>query len=121
MSDEQQRNGLCHFDRLLASLDGLPDVVQTRPTVMRVIPPFGLGVHLYSVQTFRQRDAGDTVFLEYVSENGTTRIVLPPPVVDAIVRQRDQVTAKVRSRAGKLRAEEMKRLGIKPGFMKGKK
>src|SRR2546427_12363761 len=97
-------NTLSHFDRILGALHGLPDVASTKPTVLRVIPVFGIGAHLYSVQTFRQKDQGDTVFLEHVSEAGTTRLVIPPAVVDAIVRQRDSLTHKVRSRAGKASA-----------------
>lgn len=108
---------LSHFDRILGALDGLPDVVQTKPTTLRVVPPFGIGGHLYSVQTFRQKDVGDTVFLEHVSDSGTVRLVLPPAVVDAIVRQRDQITTKVRSRNGKAIAADRKARGLKPGFM----
>lgn len=99
-------------------MHGLPDVAQTKPTVLRCIPTFGIGSHLYTVQTFRQREQGDTVFLEHVSDAGTTRLVIPPSVVDAIVRQRDALTTKVRSRAGKLNAENRKARGEKPGFMK---
>lgn len=116
----EEKSILSHFDRMIGSLHGLPDVVHTKPTVLRVVPPFGLGTHLYTVQTYRQRDQGDTVFLEHVSEAGTTRLVIPPSVVDAIVRQRDALTVKVRSRIGKINAEERKRLGLKPGFMKNK-
>lgn len=115
---EDQKLG--NFDRILGSLHGLPDVTRTKPTVLRVVPTFGIGTHLYSVQTFRQRDQGDTLFLEHVSDSGTTRLVIPSSVVDAIVRQRDALTAKSRSRAAKLNAEERKALGIKPGFMKEK-
>ena len=117
MTDEKSLN---HFDRMLGALHGIPDVASTKTTVLRVVPTFGLGTHLYAVQTFRQREEGDTIFLEHVSEGGTARIVLPPAVADAIARQREQLTAKVRSRAGKINAENRKRMGLKPAFMQKK-
>lgn len=119
--EPEKNNGLSYFDRALGNLHGLPDVISTRPAPLRVVPPFGIGSHLYSIQTFRQRDEGDYIFLEHVSDNGTERLVIPPAVADAIARQRDQLTAKSRSRAGKRRAEEMKERGIAPGFMRRKK
>lgn len=111
-------NSLNNFDRQLGALNGLPDVAQTKPTVIRVVPPLGLGSHLYIVQTFRQKESGDTIFLETTSEDGTTRLVIPPAVADCIARQRDQITGKVRSRAAKAVAADRKARGIKPGFMK---
>lgn len=115
-----ESNSLNHFDRTLSALHGLPDIVSTKPTMLRVIPTFGIGTHLYSVETYRQRDRGDTVFLQYVAEDQTVRLVIPPSVVDAIVRQRDQLTTKSRKRAGRAVAQTLKARGIKPGFMKKK-
>ena len=107
------------FDRLLSSLDGLPDVVGTRPSVQRVIPPLGVGgTQIYVVQTYRQRDQGDMIFLEHVSESGTVRLVIPPQVSNTIARQRDQLTAKARSKAAKAVAQDRKDRGELPGFMK---
>ena len=54
------------------------------------------------------------------SEDNATRIVIPPAVADVIARQRDQLTAKTRSRAAKRNAEDRKERGIMPGFMKGR-
>lgn len=119
----EKQNGatLSYFDRMSGTLHGLPDVVHSRPTTMRVVPPLGLGTHTYIVQTFRQRDQGDTVFLEVASEGNITRIVIPPAVADTIARQRDQLTTQSRSRAGQRRAEDMKARGIEPGFLRKKK
>lgn len=114
------KEGLSYFDRAVGTLHGLPDVVNTKATTLRIVPPFGIGSHLYAVQTFRQREIGDTIFLEHVSENGTVRLVIPPAVADVIARQRDQLTAKTRSLAGKRVAEGLKERGIKPGFLKKK-
>lgn len=113
--------GISYFDRAIGSLHGLPDVVSTKATTLRVVPTFGIGSHLYAVQTFRQREVGDTIFLEHVSESGTTRLVIPAAVADVIARQRDQLTTKSRSRAGKKIAEDLRERGIQPGFMKNRK
>lgn len=121
MENEVRNNPtLSYFDRAIGTLHGLPDVVSTKPTTMRVVPTFGFGTHVYVIQTFRQRDIGDSVFLEHVSENGTVRLVIPPAVAEVIARQRDQVTARSRSRAAKRVADERKAQGIKPGFLKKK-
>jgi hypothetical protein len=112
--------GLSYFDRAIGSLHGLPDVVKTKATTLRVVPTFGVGSNVYVIQSFRQREQGDTIFLEHVSEGGATRIVIPAAVADAIARQRDQLTKKTRSAAGKRNAEERKLLGLQPGFMKVK-
>lgn len=118
---ENQSNGLSYFDRAIGNLHGMPDVVSTKATTLRVVPVFGVGTYLYAVQTFRQREIGDTIFLEHVSDSGTVRIVIPPAVADVIARQRDQLATKSRVRAGKLVAEKMKQDGIVPGFLRKKK
>ncbi len=115
---EEIKNSLSYFDRAIGSLHGLPDVVSTKATTLRVVPTFGLGSHTYIVQTFRQREIGDTIFLEITSESGATRIVIPAAIADTIARQRDQLTGKSRSRAGKRIAEDLAARGIKPGFMR---
>lgn len=120
MSDEI-KSGLNYFDRQYSTLDGLPDVVKTRPTTIRVVPHnLGIGTHTYIVSAARQREKGDTIFLEVASESGITRIVIPPAVADTIARHREQLNGKSRSRAGKRIAEDLKRQGIKPGFMRKK-
>lgn len=113
-----QERTVSHFDRTMGALHGLPDVASTSPSMKRVVPPFGLNTHLYSVQTFRQKDVGDTIFLEHVSDQGTVRLVIPPAVADIIARQRDQITGKVRSRSAKAVAADRKARGLKPGFAK---
>lgn len=121
MANEKDNPTLSYFDRAIGQLHGLPDVVSTKATTLRVVPTFGIGSQTYIVQTFRQREVGDTVFLEITSDQGATRIVVPPDVADVIARQRDQLTTKTRSRAGKRVAEDLKARGIQPGFMRKKK
>ena len=120
MNNDKDIPGLSYFDRLIGSLHGLPDLVSAKATTLRVVPPLGLGSHTYIVQTFRQKDSGDTIFIEHVSADGTTRMVVPPQVSDTIARQREQLTMKNRKRAGRRVAQDLKDRGIQPGFMKKK-
>jgi len=109
------------FDRTIGLLHGLPDVTLVKTSVTRVVPPFGVGgTQLYVVQTYRQREQGDTIFLEHVSETGTVRLVIPPQVSAVIARQREQLTAKTRSKAAKAVAQERKERGEMPAFLKSK-
>ena len=110
------------FDRTIGLLHGLPDVTLVKTSVTRVVPPFGVGgTQLYVVQTYRQKEQGDTIFLEHVSETGTVRLVIPPQVSAVIARQREQLTAKTRSKAAKAVAQERKERGEIPAFLKSKR
>ena len=110
------------FDRTIGLLHGLPDVTEVKTSVTRVVPPFGVGgTQLYVVQTYRQREQGDTIFLEHVSETGTVRLVIPPQVSAVIARQREQLAAKTRSKAAKAVAQERKERGEIPAFLKSKR
>lgn len=106
------------YDRLLGSLHGLPDVTSTKPSTIRNVTPILGTSELFTIQTYRQRERGDTIFLECVSKDGFVRLALPPSVADAISRQRDALTGKVRSKIGKATAQARKDRGELPGFMK---
>lgn len=109
------------FDRLIGALHGLPDVVSTKPTTVVTLLPLIGAAQTYIVQTFRQREQGDTIFLQCVSGEGALRLAIPPKVADAIARQREALTDKSRSKAAKALAAERKEQGIVPGFLRGKK
>lgn len=109
------------FDRLLGSLHGLPDVTTTKPSTMRTITPLLGTSQMFTVQTYRQRDRGDTIFLECVSKDGFIRLAIPPAVADAIARQRDALTGKVRSKIGKANAQARKDRGEAPAFTKNRR
>jgi hypothetical protein len=112
------------FDRLLGLLDGLNGVTRTKASTITVTPPLGVGgSRTFIVQTVRQRDDGvedvpgksrDTIFLQMVSANGSTRIAIPAAVADAIARQRDALGTITRKKMGRERAASMKAAGIKP-------
>jgi hypothetical protein len=109
------------YDRLLGALDGLPDVVQTRPSTIRVTTPLLGNSETFTIQTVRQKDRGDTIFLEKTSRDGFIRLAIPAAVADAIARQRDALTTKNRKKAGKLEAARRKEEGVVPfAKVKGK-
>ena len=79
------------------------------------------GTQLWSVQSYRQRERGDTIFLELVSAGQTIRLVMPPKVADTIARQREALTQKARSRRAKHQAQERAARGELPAFLRRKK
>jgi hypothetical protein len=108
------------FDRMIGSLHGLPDVLSTKAATVRDVAPIVGEAMTFIVQTYRQKDRGDTVFIEVVTGAQHTRLVLPAKVADVIVRQRDALTARARSKQGKERARAMKAAGVLPGFMRNR-
>lgn len=109
------------FSRLLGQLHDLPDVVKTKPSTIQHVPTLGVGgEQVFVVQTVRQRERGDTIFLRVMGQEGVTRIVIPPKVANAIARQREALTAKTRSKIAKARAADLAAQGIKPGFLRVK-
>jgi hypothetical protein len=109
------------FDRALGGLVGIPDVIHTKPSTLQEVSALVGSAQTFIIQTFRQREEGDTIFLQYVDETGTVRMVLPPKVADLISRQRDSLGARVRSQIAKATAANRKAMGLKPGFMMKKK
>jgi hypothetical protein len=97
---------LDQFDRIIGSIDGLPDVTKARPTsVTTVMPIIGIS-QTYVVQTYKGED-GFFVFLQMVDAEGRARIAIPPRVASAIYRQRDALVKQARKRAGRERWEGM--------------
>jgi hypothetical protein len=108
------------FDRAIGVLHGLPDISCTKPSTVRSVTIMTGMSQLFIVQTYRQREIGDTIFLEATSKDGTIRIAIPPAVAELIARQRDQLTGKSRSKAAKANAQARKDRGELPGFMRKK-
>jgi hypothetical protein len=110
------------YDRQLANLHDLPDVVKVKPATVRTVPPLGIGgSQVFVVTTYRQRAEGDTIFLEVMGQAGATRLVIPPLVAAVIARQRDALTGKSRSKAAKATAADRAARGVRPAFTKGRK
>lgn len=122
MIDQPTRSALGdHMDRVVRSLTGRPDVMKTAPSPIRHVHPVTENVQSFIVQTFRARDEGDTITLEFVGSEGSVRMTLPPPVADCIARQRAALTARGRRVRGKNQADERKARGERPAFLKGAK
>lgn len=119
MSDPADSSSPDTFDRMMGALDGLPDVVAVKPSTVRVVVPIVGNAETYIVQSFRQRDEGDVVFIEHVGRKGTTRLVLPAKVADVIARQRESLTTKARKKAARRLADERKAAGVVPFQKKG--
>ena len=119
--NEEIKNVLSYFSRAIGALHDLPDVVHSKESTIHVIPPLGIGSHTYVVTTYRQREVGDSIFIEMMADTGSQRIVLPPAVADLIARQRDQLNTKSRSRASRRSMEERMARGEQPGFLKKRK
>ena len=109
------------FDRMIGALDGLPDVTTTRPSTVQSITPMIGRSQTFVIQTYRQRDTGDYVFLQLVDAEGRARLVIPPAAADAIARQRDAITTLVRRRQGKANAANRAAQGLAPAFLTKRK
>lgn len=105
------------FDRILGSLEGLPDVVKTAAATRVVVSPLIGEAQTFIIQTYRQ-DGKDTVFVQYIDASGSVRIALPPAAADAIAAQRDALSTKNRKRAAKEIAAARKARGEVPGFFR---
>jgi hypothetical protein len=116
---EQYKTASDKFDRALGSLTGMPDVAKTQPTTIRAAAPITGDGQTFIIQTFRRREEGDTIFVEYMDSAGSLRLVIPPAAADAIARQRDSLTTKNRKRAAKEVADARKARGELPAFLNG--
>lgn len=114
-------NGPDRYDRQIGALHGLPDALSTKSSTIEIQTPMVGNAETFIVQTYRQKDIGDTIFLKHIAGDRTIRIAIPPDVADAIARQRDSLTGRMRSKAAKANAQARKDRGELPGFMKGKK
>lgn len=117
---EQQYRTVDKFDLMMGNLKGLPDVTWSKETTINAVLPVVGAAQMFVVQTCRQSENGDTLFVVYVDGERSVRLVLPPKVTEAIARQRDSLTTKVRRKVGKASAAARKARGELPGFMKAK-
>lgn len=119
--NEQQYKSIDNFDRLMGALSDLPDVAKTKPSTVSAVTSLIGECQSVIVQTYRQREVGDFIFLQYIDGGKSIRIALTPGVADAIARQRDSLGTQNRKKAAKERAAQDKAQGKLPGFMRNKK
>jgi hypothetical protein len=118
MSDD---NTISKYDRLRGGLDG--HGLFTKVSTIQNVQQLTGKAETFTVETCRFDElGGDFIFVQCIDENQmVTRLALPPRVANAIASQRDSLTARRRSLAGKAQAKARKDRGELPGFMRGKK
>jgi hypothetical protein len=106
-----------HFDLMLGQLDGLNDVTTTKQSTAQSITPLVGHAETFIVQTFRQAEIGDTVFLQVIGAGRSLRLVIPPIVTAILNRQRDALTTKNRVKGARAAVAGRKANGFTPpGF-----
>lgn len=108
------------YDRMLAALDGMPNVAKSKASTVRVVTPLLGNVETFILQTYRDPENGDTIFIEHTAPEGFERYYLPPAVVRVLMRHRDHLETQNRRRAGRQLAEQRKADGIAPAFLRGR-
>ena len=102
------------FDRAYAGLqDG--NGLSTKPTTIENVALTG-ETETFIVQTIRN-EKGDHTIIKFVDKEGVKRLILPPRVVNTIVRQRDSLSTRARSNASKAVAQARSDRGELPAFM----
>lgn len=103
--DELSYQTTPHFDRLRRDL--LDVGLATRPSTHVNVQPLTGKSETFIVQTVRHEERGDFIFVECMDGDGVTRLAIPPKVANSIASQRDSLTARRRSQAGKRLAAAM--------------
>lgn len=125
---EQQYKTVDKFDRVMGELTKLPDVTHTAPSTVVSTRPLIGATQTFIIQTYRQiqRDGDDsktedTLFIQYIDDQGSSRFIIPHKAIQAILRQHDALGTKVRRKIGREQAQARKARGELPGFMRKKK
>lgn len=113
MSDPRSPELPDAYDTKRERLDGLPDVVSTKPATIRVKTPYGRS-ETYIIETFLQAKVGAWIFVEIGTGESNLRLVIPPEISKAMTRQRDAVSGKLRKKLAKAEATRRKEEGITP-------
>jgi hypothetical protein len=119
--EEQQT--ISKYDRLRAMVRDINGAISTKPSTIQHVQSLTGRAETFVVTTARaEEQGGDFVFIECIDENQhVVRLALPPKVANAIASQRDALSKRRRSAAGKRQAAERKARGEVPGFMRKKK
>lgn len=108
------------YDRKVGELKGLPNTIHSKPATIRTTVPVIGTPQTWVVTTVRQKEIGDTIFLELLAEGVFFRQFLPPKVCAAIRRQSDSLTDQLRKQVGKASAKARKERGEPLPFLKKK-
>ncbi len=102
------------FERILWTVRKMPFIVHSNEITQTIVSEDSIGADTFIVQTFRQKDIGDTIFFTHIHGDHATRIVIPPRIADTIARQRAGLETKSRRKAAKAIAADRASRGIKP-------
>jgi hypothetical protein len=100
------------FSRRLRELTSNPGAVRASSTISTV--DFYGNAESWIVDTFRV-DGDDETLLQRINAAGSVRLVIPPAVMNAIVRGRERATTKIRKRAAHTAIETRRRRGDQLG------
>jgi hypothetical protein len=107
------------YDRLRGGMQGV--ALFTKPSTIKNVQGVTGKSETFVVETARHEELGDYIFIECMDEAGLVRLALPPRVANVICAQRDSLTKRRRSIAGKAQAKSRKDRGELPGFMRKKR
>jgi hypothetical protein len=100
------------FDRAVGGLlDG--NNIHTKPTTIEEVEKLSGEAETFIIQTIRDEE-GDHVVVKFVDKDGVKRLILPPKVVNTIVRQRDALATKLRRNHSKAAMKARMAAGYKP-------
>jgi len=99
------------FSRRLRELMSNPGAVRASSTISTA--DFYGNAESWIVDTFRV-DGKDETLIQRINAAGAVRIVIPPEVMAAIIRQRDRATKVIRRRGARQALETKRERGIDP-------
>lgn len=104
------------YDAAMAKLDGAQGVTKSKESTVRTMPLWGIegGSEMWVVQTVRQADVGEFIFVDHITDAGSERLVLPPEISAVLYRQRDAVSAKHRSAVSRATMQQRMAEGFVP-------
>lgn len=113
-----QDHSINKYDRLRGGLEGVALFV-ARPSTIRNVQQITGKSETFMIETGRSEElGGDFIFIECLDEGVPVRLALPPRVANVIAAQRESLTRRRRSIAGKAQAKARMERGELPGFMR---
>ncbi|SRR5579871_2124222 len=111
---QQQYETISKFDRNVGGLLA-GNSLHTKPTTVEEVNKLTGEAETFIVQTIRDEE-GDHIVIKFVDKEGVKRLILSPKVANAIVRQRDSLSARARSNSSKAAMKERMAAGFVPTF-----
>ena len=100
------------FDVMRSEVEGAPGMQRSISTIKSVLPWIRTSA-THVIETVRTEE-GFYGFIEMMSANGQERVFLPPAVMNALYRQHDTISKRLRSERGRRAAATAAAKGIVP-------